>query len=276
MSVKILIGDATLYLGDCLEVLPMLGKVDMVLADPPYGTTACKWDSVIPLDTMWVFLQNIIHDSTPVVMMAQQPFTTKLIDSNINRFKYCWVWNKNLPTGFANAKRRPMTAHEDVCVFYQKQCIYNKQKTQSKIKDRALGGSNGLRAKAKEGNVYGIKTLNEEIILKKFVSPRTVLDFDCVPRAKGTLHPTQKPVALMEYLIRTYTNEGDTVLDFTMGSGTTGVACIYTRRKFIGIELDEKYFNIACKRIEDVYAQSDLFIEPSVKPVHDGLFTDVV
>jgi len=238
--------------GDCLEKMKEIpdGSVDMVLTDPPYGTTGCKWDTIIDLDEMWVQLKRIIKPNGAIVMTASQPFTTTLISSNIKMFKYEWIWCKNLPTGFATAGRMPMKAHENICVFYAAQPTYNKQPTHSKIADRKMGGSNGKRANAKKG-VYGtLKTLNKEIILNKNVSPRSYIEIKCVPRATGTIHPTQKPVALMAYLIKTYTNEGETVLDFTMGSGTTGVAAKSLGRDFIGIELDEAYFNISKKRIE--------------------------
>ena len=239
--------------GDCLERMKEIpdGSVDMVLTDPPYGTTACKWDSVIPLEPMWEQLKRVIKPNGAIVMTASQPFTTTLIASNMKMFKYEWIWKKNLPTGFATAKYQPMKSHESTLVFGSGKMRYNPQPTETNIRDRKLGGSNGIRAKAKRGSVYGnLQTDQSEIILKKLVSPRSVIEIPCVPRATGTLHPTQKPVALMEYLIKTYTNEGETVLDFTMGSGTTGVACKNLNRNFIGIELDQTYFDIAKTRIE--------------------------
>jgi site-specific DNA-methyltransferase (adenine-specific) len=226
-------------------------SVDMILCDLPYGTTACKWDAVIPFEPLWAAYRRIAKPNAAIVLTAMQPFTTALIASNLDDFRYEWIWVKNLPTGFANARLRPMTAHENICVFYKSAPIYNKQPTQSKITDRKLGGSNGIRgASKKTQGAYGrLQVLAEEITLKETVCPRTTLDIPCVPRATGTVHPTQKPVALMEYLIRTYTNEGDTVLDNCMGSGTTGVACNNTGRNFIGIERDPQYFEIAKSRI---------------------------
>jgi len=228
------------------------GTVDMILTDPPYGTTACKWDAVIPLEPMWGQLKRIIKPNGAIVMTASQPFTSVLVSSNLSGFKYCWVWYKNQPSGFASASRQPMKVHEDICVFYRKQPIYNKQITFSRITDRKLGKAN-KRGQGKKNGAYGDldNNLFRDAVLKDKVNPRTVVEFDVAPRSKGTVHPTQKPVALMEYLIKTYTNEGETVLDFTMGSGTTGVACKNLNRRFIGIEKDAEYFEIARKRIND-------------------------
>ncbi len=242
----------TLLQGDCLEIMPMLpaASVDLVLCDLPYGTTACKWDAVIPFAPLFAEYWRFSKASAPVVLTAVQPFSSQLVSGQLSTFRYEWVWVKNLPTGFATANRQPMRAHESVLVFYRAQPTYNKQDTGTKIADRKLGGSNGVRAAAKSGGAYGnLATKREEIVLKSSVSPRTTLEISCVPRATGTLHPTQKPVALMEYLIKTYTNPGDTVLDNCMGSGTTGVACVNTGRSFIGIEIEERYCEIAAKRL---------------------------
>lgn len=248
---KLNIGRGTFLLGDCLERMSEIpdGSVDMVLCDLPYGTTACSWDSVIPFEPLWQHYWRVCKPNAAVVLTASQPFTTALIGSQINKFKYEWIWSKNLPSGHANANRQPMKSHENVLVFYREQCIYNKQPTVSKIKDRKLGGSNGLRAKDKTG-VYGsLKTQQNEIALKQNVSPRSVLEIDCVPRATGTLHPTQKPVALFEYLIKTYTNEGETVLDNTAGSGTTAIAAERTGRNWLCIERDPVYYCAAVARV---------------------------
>jgi len=232
-----------LMLGDCLERMKEIpdGSVDMVLTDPPYGTTACKWDSVIPLEPMWEQLKRVIKPTGAIVMTASQPFTSVLVSSNIKMFKYDWVWEKPKATGHLNSKKRPMVAHESVLVFYSKQCIYHPQK----VKGDAYGTANrkeysgGVYAKAgghREGNPEGMRY------------PRSSQLFSTPHHPQ---HPTQKPVELMEYLIKTYTNENETVLDFTMGSGTTGVACKNLGRKFIGIEMDEAYFNIAKERINN-------------------------
>ena len=241
-----------IYNEDCLDGMKRIPdkSVDMILCDLPYGTTACKWDTIIPFEPLWEQYERVIKDNGAIVLTAAQPFTSALVMSNPKIFKYEWIWSKNLPTGFAVANRQPMRAHENILVFYKKQPTYNKQPTESKIKDRKLGVSNGMRATSKKGGVYGeLVANNEEIMLKSNVSPRTVLDIACVPRATGTIHPTQKPVALFEYLIKTYTNEGETVLDNCMGSGTTAIACINTKRNFIGFELDETYFDLANERI---------------------------
>ena len=221
--------------GDCLEVMKDIpdGSVDMVLTDPPYGTTACKWDSVIPFEPMWEQLKRITKKNGAIVLTASQPFTSALIMSNVKMFKYCWVWEKSKPTGFLNAKRQPLRQVEDVCAFYLGQSEYHPQglTETSKMVSRTNRGNYGACSKTTMQNKTGY--------------PRNVLKFASV----DGLHPTQKPVALMEYLIKTYTNEGETVLDFTMGSGTTGVAAKNLNRDFIGIELDETYFNIARERI---------------------------
>jgi site-specific DNA-methyltransferase (adenine-specific) len=224
-----------LRIGDCLEVMADIpdGSVDMVLADPPYGTTACKWDTVIPLESMWAELKRVIKPNGAIVMTASQPFTTTLISSNMKMFKYCWVWKKTKPTGHLNAKKQPLKTYEDICVFYKKQCNYIPQgiRPTDKIVNRTNRGNYGECSKSTRQTVTGY--------------PRNIIEF---PSFDG-VHQTQKPVALMEYLIRTYTNEGETVLDFTMGSGTTGVASVNTGRNFMGIELDPGYFEIAKQRI---------------------------
>jgi site-specific DNA-methyltransferase (adenine-specific) len=211
-------------------------SVDMILTDPPYGTTACKWDSIIPLEPMWAQLKRIIKPNGAIVMTASQPFTTALIASNMKWFKYCWVWEKTAKVGFQNANRRPLKNHEDVVVFNSK--VYNPQ---------------GLKAHGKENKRSGVGGFSSSVNTQKYTQKYT--NYPCsvlrISSQGGTVHPTQKPVALMEYLIKTYTNEGDTVLDFTMGSGTTGVACKNLNRNFIGIELDEGYFNIAKQRIAE-------------------------
>ena len=230
--------------GDCLEKMKEIesGSVDMVLTDPPYGTTACKWDSIIPLEPMWEELKRIVKNNGAIVMTSSQPFTTMLIHSNMNMFKYCWVWEKEQGTGFARAKKQPLRKHEDILVFYSKPPFYNsigeKLKKPRVIKRRA--GSNN------KSDSDSLANSDDRVSIYTHTSKHTLLRFN---RDRG-LHPTQKPVALMEYLINTYTKENQTVLDFTMGSGSTGVACVNTNRSFIGIEQDDKYFEIAEKRIK--------------------------
>jgi site-specific DNA-methyltransferase (adenine-specific) len=230
--------------GDCLELMKTIenGSVDAIITDPPYGTTACKWDSVIPFDLMWEQLNRIIKPNGAIVLTAQQPFTSNLIMSNTKNFRYNWVWDKGYSTGFANANKMPMKGFEDVCVFYKKLPTYNPQglvKIEPKIKKRVIGGAGHVMGEnGTEGKTYTTKYTNYP---NGFI--RT--------KKEKTSHPTGKPVALMEYLIKTYTNENETVLDFTMGSGSTGVACVNTNRNFIGIEQDENYFNIAEQRINE-------------------------
>jgi len=229
--------------GDCLERMKEIpdGSVDMILADPPYGTTACKWDSVIPLEPMWEQLKRVIKPNGAIVMTASQPFTTTLISSNLKMFKYCWVWEKTMATGGLLAKKRPMKAHEDIAVFSGGAELYNQQRGEGDAYTRKEGSKKDSVTGDKEG---GYITDNA----KGGRCPRSVIKIANPNR--GALHPTQKPLGLMEYMIKTYTNEGDTVLDFTMGSGTTGVAAKNLNREFIGIELDLDYFNIALARIE--------------------------
>lgn len=250
-----------LYHGDCLEKMQAIpdGSIDMVLCDPPYGTTACKWDSVIPFEPLWAQYRRVCKRNAAIVLNASQPFTSALVMSNIEWFKYEWIWEKNQPSGIATAKYMPMKNHENIMVFCEGKTTYNKQLTKSKITDRPFGKSNGRFWDKTSVGVTGMKpkkTSNPDNILLESVNPRTVIPFDIPPNALGKLHPTQKPVALMEYLIRTYTNEGEIVLDNTMGSGTTGVACINTNRSFIGIERDDSYFEIAKSRIEKARTQA--------------------
>lgn len=229
--------------GDCLELMRDLpdGSVDMVLTDPPYGTTRCKWDSIIPLEPMWEQLKRITKKNGAIVMMASQPFTTTLIASNMKMFKYCWVWHKARPSNFPNAKKQPMKYHEDVVVFGIKSPQYFPQMVKGD-KVRKKGANDGYKG-------FNIGLDRQEYSKKEYKDfyPSSIQTFP--HHNGGFVHPTQKPVALMEYLIKTYTNEGETVLDFTMGSGTTGVACNNLNRNFIGIELDSEYFEIAKERI---------------------------
>jgi site-specific DNA-methyltransferase (adenine-specific) len=234
---------STLYNGDCLEIMKQIpdGSVDMVLTDPPYGTTACKWDSIIPFEPMWEQLKRVTKPNGAIVMTASQPFTSALVMSNPKMFKYCWVWEKTLFSNFALVKKQPTKKHEDICVFYTKQPTYNPQMESGKpYKDKERGRTMGVTGDALPSK----KPIDNEGTRY----PSSVQKFS--NGNNGNVHPTQKPVALMEYLIKTYTQGGETVLDFTMGSGTTGVACKNLNRNFIGIELDPEYFRIAKERIE--------------------------
>ena len=236
-----------LYNGDCLEVMDQLIeqeiKVDMILCDPPYGTTACKWDSVIPFDEMWLRLNKLIKDNGAIVLFGSEPFSSKLRCSNLKNYKYDWVWNKKLAGNGILAKRQPLKIHENVIVFNSK--IYIPQMTTGKLRRKL---TNNLKISEINGG-DGVKRANETFNDQYY--PTSIQEFSIANLRRGRLHPTQKPVELLEYLIKTYTNEGEVVLDFTMGSGSTGVACVNTNRKFIGIELDDNYFNVAKKRIED-------------------------
>lgn len=242
--------DITLHCGDCLELMRALpeASVDMILCDLPYGTTACAWDSVIPFDLLWAEYRRITKEGAAIVLTASQPFTTALIASNLREFRYCWYWNKNKVTGFANAKKQPLRCVEDVAVFYKSRPTYNPQGLRPFGKTVNKGTSAGGASVQGEaiGNGRGALRSGADYVQEFTNYPRQVLEISSEGK---TVHPTQKPVALMEYLVRTYTNEGDTVLDNCMGSGTTGVACVNTTRRFIGMERDISYFQIACERI---------------------------
>ena len=239
-----------LYHGDCLKLMFDLpdNSVDMVCCDMPYGTTACKWDTVLPLDMLWYHYKRIVKDNGAIVLTASQPFTSTLIHSNPKTFKYCWIWEKSLFTNFAMVKKQPAKKHEDIVVFYDKQPSFHPQMESGKPYKDAR--HNGCR-NATVGSEKSVKRVPINNTGTRY--PSSVQKFS--NGNNGNVHPTQKPVELIEYLIKTYTNEGDTVLDNCMGSGTTGVACQNLNRKFIGIELDDKYFQIAKDRIEAVKAE---------------------
>lgn len=239
--------------GDCLERMKEIesGSVDLILTDPPYGTTACKWDSVIDLEKMWIELKRIVKPNGAIVMTASQPFTSLLGASNLKMLRYSWVWEKAKPTNFMNAKKMPLKGFEDILVFYSQLPTYLPQGTTSVTKVVKNTGTKTLGRKGLKENgdiPFHGKTGICEVDYSQTTTnyPRGIVKF---AQDSDGLHPTQKPVALMEYLIKTYTNEGETVLDFTFGSGTTGVAAINTNRKFIGIEMDANYFDIGSKRI---------------------------
>ena len=236
-----------LYSGDCLEMMKDIssGSVDLILTDPPYGTTNCRWDTIIPFDPMWEQLKRIIKPNGAICLFGGEPFSSALRMSNIKNFKYDWYWQKTTPTGFLNAKKQPLRNIETISVFYSKQPIYNPQKTHGHKRKVSLAKHKQNCKKAEEYNDYDLASYDST---DRY--PTQILRFK-THRQKSALHPTQKPVDLLEYLIRTYTNEGETVLDFAMGSGSTGVACVNTGRNFIGIELDEGYFQIAKQRIEN-------------------------
>jgi site-specific DNA-methyltransferase (adenine-specific) len=231
--------------GECLAEMAKIpdNYIDMVMCDLPYGTTQCKWDSVIPFDALWREYKRICKPTAAIVLTAAQPFTSALVMSNIKDFKYQWVWDKVVGRGHLVAKKRPMANHEDVCVFYRSAPTYNPQMVQ-KVKPE--------RGKAMEHSrtaiVGGSTTGAQGDVIRTHSYPKTIQVFPSESN-RDKLHPTQKPVALMEYMIKTYTNEGMTVLDNCMGSGTTGVAAVNLGRAFVGIERDPAYFKIASERI---------------------------
>ena len=233
-----------LHNGDCLELMKNIpgGSIDMILCDLPYGTTACKWDSVIPFVPLWEQYERIIKENGAIVLFSIQPFTTKLIHSNFKRYKYNWYWQKNNKTGSQYARVQPMRCIEDICVFYKKVPTYNPQ--------GLIKLEKPIYHKKTKSNVYSYRASGSIQRFKNY--PCHLLKYDSCGIGKDKrLHPTQKPVALLEYLIKTYTNSGETVLDSCMGSGSTGVACVNTERKFIGIELERKYYEISKQRIEN-------------------------
>ena len=226
--------------GDCLELMKQVPdkSIDLILCDLPYGTTKCKWDTVIPFDKLWEQYNRIIKDNGAIVLFGNEPFSSQLRLSNLKNYKYDWVWDKKRGSNFATVKIRPFNSFENIMVFYKKQPTYNPQMWKS----TPYTCKQGYVGEAKQTGLYrdDVITVNNG---DRY--PLTILSF-----SKETgLHPTQKPVALLEYLIKTYTNEGDIVLDNCMGSGSTGVACVNTNREFIGMELDEKYYKIACERL---------------------------
>lgn len=243
--------------GDCLKRMEEIpeGSIDMVLADVPYGTTSCPWDSIIPLEPMWAQLKRIIKPNGAIVMTASQPFTSVLICSNLKWFRQVQVWDKKMPTGHLNAKKKILSRHEDIVMFSPAKFgsfTYIPQMTKGKLRNKTPA----RKADNYDDRVYG-KVNHKGDTFNDDYYPTSIVEISNANQ-RGKIHPTQKPVALMEYLIKTYTNGGETVLDFTAGSFTTGVACVNLDRKFIGIEMDEKYFEIGSNRVlEAVKEKSD-------------------
>lgn len=239
--------------GDCLEVMPLLPdkSIDMILCDLPYGTTACKWDTIIPFEPLWAQYERIIKDNGAIVLNASQPFTSELIHSNLKLYKYNWIWKKTRPTGFLHSKNMPLKDYEDICVF-SKGIIQHANLTEKRMNYypqglRACNKKVKRTSKGFEGSMERKSQTNEYVAtLENF--PRMVLE---IPNEGKTIHPTQKPVELYEYLIKTYTQPREIVLDNCIGSGTTAIAALNTGRFFIGIEKEEKYVDIANKRIEE-------------------------
>jgi DNA modification methylase len=243
-----------LFNGDCLKILAAIpsASIDAIITDPPYGTTACKWDTVIPLEPMWEQLKRIIKPSGAIVLFGSEPFSSALRMSNIKNYKYDWIWEKEQGSNYATVKYMPFKVTENISIFASNKYTYNPQMEKGKpYKDNAR--TRNLEHSTKN-------TIKKEIINLGTRYPRNKLYFQNDTKKGFSLHPTQKPVALLEYLIKTYTNEGEVVLDFTMGSGTTGVAAVNLKRDFIGIELDKGYFDIAQARIkaaEEAHADND-------------------
>jgi len=246
MEKKVLSEIMQLFNDDCLKVLPTIPdkSIDLILTDPPYGTTACKWDSVIPFEPMWNQLKRVIKDNGAIALFGSEPFSSSLRMSNIKQFKYDWIWNKKLAGNGILAKHQPFKIHEIVSIFSKNKHNYFPLKTKGLLRRKL---TNNLKI-SEINNGDGIKKAKETF--NDLYYPKSIIEFTLANLRRNRLHPTQKPVALLEYLIKTYTNENDTVLDFTMGSGSTGVACKNLNRNFIGIEKDEKYFDIAKQRIE--------------------------
>jgi site-specific DNA-methyltransferase (adenine-specific) len=241
------LGDHSIALGDCLDVMETIPdqSVDLILADLPYGTTQCKWDSIIPLDKLWAAYERVAKPTAAILLTASQPFTSKLVMSNPRLFKHEWIWIKNRGSNFANTVREPMKEHESVLMFSKGKWTYNRQ-----MQERTGGGASrvsyGFNFDTETDN-YGAFEGRKDAKLPELRVPSSWQKFNC----EVGHHPTQKPVPLMAYLIRTFSHPGDLVLDNTMGSGTTGVACVKEDRRFYGIEKDEKYYAIAHQRIRD-------------------------
>lgn len=233
-----------IYNEDCLEGMKRIPNksIDMILCDLPYGTTACKWDTIIPFEPLWEQYERVIKDNGAIVLFGSEPFTSTLRMSNLKHYKYDWIWDKvNRYTGYGNCKNAPLRRYETISVFAKQKTTYNPQMAVGKPYKKTGDYSSKIYDTGK------IKKTGEN---RGTRYPYNILQFKGDDKKNGFLHPTQKPVALLEYLIKTYTNEGETVLDNTMGSGSTGVACINTHRNFIGMEVDETYFNIAKERIQ--------------------------
>jgi site-specific DNA-methyltransferase (adenine-specific) len=239
--------------GDCLEVMKGIpnGSIDAIITDPPYGTTACKWDSVIDFELMWEQLNRIIKPNGAIVLFGSEPFSSALRMSNIKNYKYDWIWEKNRGSNFATVKYQPFKEHEIISVFNKHSYYPIKEERKGSGKSRSKRNF-GERSRSDE--VYGINLIQKEKKLENLRYPGSIQKFNIPSNnqfKKKRSHPTQKPVDLMEYLIKTYTNENETVLDFTMGSGSTGVAAKNLNRNFIGIEMDDKYFEVAQQRIKE-------------------------
>jgi len=246
-------GKKEILLGDCLELMKDIpnGSIDMILCDLPYGTTDCKWDTIIPFDKLWQQYERIIKNGCPIVLFGSQPFTSNLIVSNFNLFKYSLVWSKKMTSGFANAKYQPMKAHEDILIFGKGKVTYNPQMTERNENElKRLSHKSVITTKSEHRAVKGISGNRYDNKLKY---PNSIININAVMNnsPEKVAHPTQKSLGIIEYLIKTYTNENDLVLDNTAGSGTTAIACLNTKRQFIVMEKEQKYYDIILKRVGD-------------------------
>jgi len=242
-----------IYLGNCLNLMPEIetGSIDMILCDLPYGTTACKWDTIIPFHPLWEQYKRIIKPNGAIVLFGSEPFSSALRMSNIKNYKYDWIWEKEQGSNFFMAKKQPMKNTENISVFYNMQCMYNPQMIDA--------GKPWSKKDSGKNEIKHLGVIEKEFSKKSKGNLRYPLVVQPFTRIRDGKHPTQKPVLLMEYLIKTYTNEGELVLDNCIGSGTTAIACLNTKRNFIGMEQDQKYFEIANKRIADLQSQTVLF-----------------
>jgi len=235
--------------GECIHLMSLMadGIFDCVIVDPPYGVTSCDWDKIIPFDLMWEQLHRIVKPEGAICIFGKEPFSSKLRVSNLSNFKYDWVWVKAKTTNFLNVKKQPLRKTELISVFYRKQCLYNPQLTPKDVKN-----IRPTTTKRTQADLYGkMSNQSQRDIPVDMGYPTETLHFNSCCGSKGkSNHPTEKPIKLLEYLINTYTNEGDQVLDFTMGSGSTGVACMNLNRNFTGIEKEKSFFNIAAERIK--------------------------
>ena len=264
-------GKKEILLGDCLELMNDIpnGSIDMILCDLPYGTTACKWDTIIPFEPLWKEYERLIKPNGAILLTASQPFTSALVMSNPKLFRYEWIWEKNFSGGFILAKKQPMKYHENILVYYKNQPTYNPifeeyaDTTKNRFKNNGKVNSSKLQAVNYTNEIQGIKRVQDEVNLERGAYPKSVQKIKGVPNCNGgRLHPTQKPTELFEYLIKTYTNEGDLILDNCAGSGTTAIACLNTNRQFIVMEKEQKYYDIILKRVADFnknFEQQTLF-----------------
>lgn len=243
-----------IYLGDCIELMKEIPdrSIDCIICDLPYGTTACAWDNVIPFDKLWEQYKRIAKPNAPIVLFGNEPFSTFLRISNIKNWKYDWIWDKKMKGGFLNAKKRPLKQYEIISVFSYGNCVYNPQMTKGLFRNKSSYNKRDGNGDGVYGKFRNIETEND------IYYPSNILEYSNAAQ-KGKMHPTQKPVELIRYLIRTYTNEGDLILDNCIGSGTTAVAAIKEKRHFIGMELNKEYYDIACKRVKDELSNPALF-----------------